>query len=96
MRIQRQEGRIIFLTSYVMRGILCVTLDGKILGRWVFVVYVTRWWLVLLKEWVEGRVSVTKGMGLPEVLGTSMNSVLPFQLSITSPNHMRVKVTSRA
>jgi len=42
-------------TSYVMRGILCVTLDGKILGRWVFVVYVTRWWLVLLKEWVEGR-----------------------------------------
>ena len=41
-------------SSYVMRGILCVTLDGQILGRWVFVVDVTR-----------TVVSVTGVVGLP-------------------------------
>ena len=29
--------------SYVFNPVLCVTLNGKILGVWVFVVDVTRW-----------------------------------------------------
>ena len=30
--------------SYVATRVLCVTLGGQILGRWVFVVDVTRGW----------------------------------------------------
>ena len=37
---------------YVFDTVLCVTLDGQILGRWVFAVDVTR-----------GVVSVTKSTG---------------------------------
>ena len=31
------------ITSYVMRGILCVTLNGQILGGWVVILDITRW-----------------------------------------------------
>ena len=39
--------------NYVISALLCVTLNGQILGGWVFVVDVTR------------GLSVTKGVGLP-------------------------------
>ena len=42
----------IFL-SYVISALLCVTLDGQILGRWVIILDVTR-----------GVVSVTKSTAL--------------------------------
>ena len=41
------------LSCFVSGPLLCVTLDGQILGRWVFVADVTR-----------GVVSVTKSTGL--------------------------------
>ena len=38
----RRCGKYPPKANYVMRGILCVTLDGQILGLWVIILDVTR------------------------------------------------------